>query len=114
MSDAVVVALVSTCGTVLGAGLAALGAYLLYCRKHADTKADAEADKADNTVKALRYLMLYVIQERCKELIAQGYATLDDRRSLHHWHELYHNGLKGNGDADDLMEMVEALPLNCE
>ena len=104
MSDAVVVALVSACGTVLGAGLAALGAYLLYCRKHADT----EADKADNTVKALRYLMLYVIQERGKELIAQGYATLEERRSLHHWHDLYHNGLKGNGDADDLMEMVEA------
>lgn len=44
MSDAVVVALVSACGTVLGAGLAALGVYLLYCRKHSDTNADAELE----------------------------------------------------------------------
>lgn len=114
MHDVVAVALITAGGSVLAAGIAAAGAYWLYRRKHADTKADAEEDKTDNTVKAMRYLMLYVIQERCKELIAQGYATLEDRRSLHHWHELYHNGLKGNGDADALMEMVEALPLNCE
>ena len=49
-----------------------------------------------------------------KELIAQGYATLEDRRSLHHWHDLYHNGLGGNGDADALLKMVEALPLSPE
>lgn len=114
MHDVVAVALITAGGSVLAAGIAAAGAYWLYCRKHADTKADAEEDKADNIVKALRYLMLYVIQERGKELIAQGYATLEERRSLHHWHDLYHNGLKGNGDADDLMEMVEALPLNCK
>lgn len=112
MHDVVAVALITAGGSVLAAGIAAAGAYWLYCRKHADTKADMAADKADDIVKALRYLMLYVIQERGKELIAHGYATLEERRSLHHWHDLYHNGLKGNGDANNLMEMVDALPID--
>lgn len=114
MSETVLVALIAAGGTILGAGLTAVGAYVLYRRKHKDSRKDAQEDKADNVTKALRYLMLYVIQERAKELIAQGYATLEDRRSLRHWHDLYHNGLGGNGDADHLMAMVDALPLSPE
>lgn len=114
MSETVLVALISSGGTILGAGLTAVGAYLLYRRKHRDSRRDAQEDRADNVTKALRYLMLYVIQERGKELLAQGYATLDERRSLRHWHELYHKGLGGNGDADRLMAMVDALSLSPE
>ena len=64
--------------------------------------------------KALRYLMLYVIQERAKQHIREGSITLDDRRSLHHWHALYHNELGGNGDADVLMAQVDNLPLELQ
>ena len=112
MHDVVSVALITAGGSVLAAGIAAAGAYWLYCRKHADERKEKSQTNADNVVKALRYLMLYVIQERGKELIAQGYATLEERRSLHHWHDLYHSGLKGNGDANNLMEMVDALPIS--
>ena len=111
MPDTIAVALIAAGGTVLGAGASALGAYILYRCKHRDARKDAAEDKDDCITKALRYLMLYVIQERGKELIAQGWATLEERRSLHHWHELYHKGLGGNGDADRLMAMVDALPL---
>ena len=114
LSEAITIALIAAGGTVLGAGLSALGAYILYRCKHRDARKDAEEDKEDCITKALRYLMLYVIQERGKELIAQGWATLEERRSLHHWHDLYHNGLGGNGDADALLKMVEALPLEPE
>lgn len=114
LSEAITIALIAAGGSVLGAGLSALGAYILYRRKHRDARKDAKEDKGDCITKALRYLMLYVIQERAKELIAQGYATLEDRRSLHHWHDLYHKGLGGNGDADRLMAMVDALPLPLE
>lgn len=114
MANTVIVALIAAVGSLLGAGLSALGAYILYRRKHRDARKDAEEDKEDCITKALRYLMLYVIQERGKELIAQGWATLEERRSLHHWHDLYHNGLGGNGDADALLKMVEALPLEPE
>jgi hypothetical protein len=64
--------------------------------------------------KALRYLMLYVIQERAKQHIKDNSITLEERRSLHHWHALYHNQLGGNGDADDLMAQVDALPLDID
>lgn len=64
--------------------------------------------------KALRYIMLYIIQERAKQHIKDGCITLEERRSLHHWHDLYHNGLGGNGDADALMAQVDKLPLDTE
>jgi hypothetical protein len=110
LSDAITTALIAAGGTVLGAGLTAIGAYVLYWRKHKDSRKDAQEDKSDNVTKALRYLMLYVIEERGKELVCQGYATFEERRSIHHWHDLYHKGLGGNGDADRLMECVNALP----
>ena len=61
--------------------------------------------------KALRYLMLYIIQERCMEIIARGWTTMEERRSIGHWHDVYHDGLGGNGDADALMQQVMELPL---
>ena len=72
------------------------------------------AGKEDSQNKALRYLMLYIIQERAKQHIRDGRISLDDRRSLHHWHDLYHNGLGGNGDADALLAQVDKLPLDTE
>lgn len=66
----------------------------------------------DSRSKALRYIMLYIIQERAKQHIKDGKITLEDRRSLHHWHDLYHNGLGGNGDADALMAQVDKLQLD--
>lgn len=85
--------------------------------KEADKREDAEA-KADAQNKALRYLMLFIIQERAKSHIKNGMITLEERRSLHHWHSLYHdkqpNGLGGNGDADALMDAVDSLPVDLE
>lgn len=75
---------------------------------------DKRSGKVDVNNKALRYLMLYIIQERAKQHIKERCISLDDRRSLHHWHDLYHNGLGGNGDADALMEQVDKLPLDTE
>lgn len=72
------------------------------------------AEKNDAQVKALRYIMLYIIQERAKAIIKDGKVTLEERRSLHHWHRLYHDGLGGNGDADDLMQQVDSLPLDTD
>lgn len=70
--------------------------------------------KKDAHGKALRYLMLYIIQERAKAHIKDGNISLEERRSLHHWHDLYHNGLGGNGDADALMAQVDKLPLDTD
>ena len=53
-------------------------------------------------------------EERAKQFIEHGSITLEKRRSIHHWHDLYHDGLGGNGDADALMEQVNKLPLDTE
>lgn len=75
---------------------------------------DKKKEKGDYERKALRYLMLYIIQERAKEYLNDNKITLEDRRSLHHWHDLYHDGLGGNGDADELMKQIDALPVDTE
>lgn len=76
------------------------------------TRRDKLAEKNSTQNKALRYIMLYIIQERAKQHIRDGSITLEERRSLHHWHNLYHDGLGGNGDADALMAQVDRLPLD--
>ena len=107
MGKLVIEFLAGAAGAALVAGAWAL---IQYKVKRRDDKSDA----ADVTNKALRYLMLYIIQERAKSHIKEGKITLEDRRALHHWHTLYHekqpNGLGGNGDADALMDQVDKLP----
>ena len=94
-----------------GAGGAALIAGIFTLLQYRQKKKDAVAAENNAEKKALRYLMLYIIEERCKELIERGTVTLDELRSLHHWHEVYHDGLGGNGDADKLLKRVETLKL---
>ena len=95
------------CGAAIVGGIFSVLQYRMARR-------DKLSDKADAQSKALRYLMLYIIHERAKQHIRDGRITLEERRSLHHWHSLYHNGLGGNGDADALMAQVDRLPLTAE
>lgn len=75
---------------------------------------DEQNDSKDAMAKALRYLMLYIIQERAKDHIRAQEISLEDLRLLHHWHNLYHDGLGGNGDADALIEQVERLKITTD
>ena len=75
---------------------------------------DAQACENDIVQKALRYIMLYIIQDRIEQYIKRGEVTVDERRSIHRWHDLNHNGLNGNGDADSLMEEFDKLPTKFE
>ena len=72
------------------------------------------SDKGSAQTKALRYLMLYIMMQTAKGHIRDGEISVDDRRQLHKWHDLYHNGLGGNGDMDKLMAEVDKLPLSLE
>ena len=51
----------------------------------------------------IRYLGCAYIKDEC--------ISFDDRRLLNQMHDVYHNGLGGNGDLDTLMEDVNDLPL---
>ena len=97
----------SSCGAAIVTGIFTVIQYVLARR-------DKRSDRESAQSKALRYLMLYIIQERAKDHIRHGVISLEDRRSLHHWHDLYHNGLGGNGDADALMAQVDKLSLDTE
>ena len=90
-----------------GAGLFSLVQFLI-------TRHDKKKENESVEREALRYIMLYIIQERSKELLQKGSATMDEKRSLREWHDVYHKGLGGNGDADDLMKAVNNLPLAFE
>ena len=73
-----------------------------------------KSDKGSAQTKALRYLMLYIMMQTAKGHIRDGEISMDDRRQLHKWHTLYHDGLGGNGDMDKLMAEVDKLPLSLE
>lgn len=88
-----------------GAGIFSFIQFLINRR---DKKKEAESAER----KAMRYLMLYIIQNTARVLIADGKASMDDKRQLHQWHEVYHHGLGGNGDADKLIEAVDRLPFD--
>ena len=105
--DVIVSVIGGSCGAAVVTGAVALIQFFV-------TRRDKNGGQTQVQNKALRYLMLYIIQERAKQHIREGCISLDDRRSLHHWHDLYHNGLSGNGDADALMHQVDGLPLDAD
>lgn len=76
---------------------------------HKELKAEQHAKDENIQDVALRFILLYVIQERATRIIARGWTTLEERRVLHEWHNCYHNGLHGNGDADALLAEVDRL-----
>lgn len=97
-------------GLISGAFGAALIALVQFLIARYDKKKEAESVER----KALRYLVLYTIQDTARELLRNGTATMEEKRQLRDWHNLYHNGLGGNGDADELMAEVAKLPTDLE
>lgn len=97
-----------------------------------EDRAEAKADKTDELTKALgdlrgqlktlkesdtaqaealRLILLDRILYLGKGYIDKGEISYDDRRRFHAMHNCYHSGLGGNGDADLIVEGVDALPL---
>lgn len=105
MGELLITALGGSVGAAFVTGVWTLVQYKL-------RRQDDRADRRDAQNKALRYIMLYIIEERAKEYLREGRITMAARRSLHHWHQLYHEGLGGNGDADTLMRQIDALALD--
>lgn len=95
-------------GLASGATVAAVLTFMQFLIQRRDKKKDQNSAERQ----ALRYLMLYIIQERGKEMLSEGKATIEEKRSLRQWHDVYHKGLGGNGDADKLMEAIDTLPLD--
>lgn len=135
MTEAVKTALTFLCG----AGGLALIEWAREAWKHRVDRKDQKEDKAEEkvdkiaeltksvdelreqrkddaaTLGALREAMKCVLLDRIiylgQKYIEDGEVDFDDRKRLRDMHTSYHNGLKGNGDADAIMRAVDDLPL---
>lgn len=82
-------------------------------QKIKDWEKDME-DKVNALVNADKYILFDRIRYLGQKYVADDEVDFDDRRILRQMHEVYHNELGGNGDLDELMKAVNALPLKKE
>ena len=79
-------------------------------QKIKDWEKDME-DKVNALVNADKYILFDRIRYLGQKYVADDEVDFDDRRILSQMHEVYDNELGGNGDLDELMKAVNALPL---
>lgn len=72
---------------------------------------DALEKQIQGQAEGMKYVLLDRILCIGKSYIKAGSATFDEKRRLREMHDVYHNSLKGNGDADQIMKAVDELPL---
>ena len=75
-------------------------------------------DKIDHLTKDIKTLMeaqkLMYLDKICylgQKYISEREITFNDRRMFHTMHDMYHDKLNGNGDADYVVHGVDSLPL---
>ena len=77
-----------------------------------------QEDKESADITALKAGMKWLMYDRIRFLglhyIEMGSVDFDDRRTLREMHTVYHFGLGGNGDLDNIMQTVDKLPLKQE
>lgn len=61
---------------------------------------------------ALKLILLNWILSLGQKYILAGFVSFDDRKRLRDMYNVYHVGLRGNGDADFIMNAVDELPLS--
>ena len=98
-----------------GSALAALINQLGETYRAKKKRQAVKEDRHDDDYIAMKKALMYVILDRIRYLgqvyIKDGTIDFDDRRLLHEMHDVYHNGLGGNGDLDALMDEINRLPL---
>lgn len=98
-------------GSALSALITQVGNYISDRRKRKDTVADRTEDKDAALKQGIKLLLADKIQYLGLRYIEEGEVTFSNKKMLNEMHSVYHNGLGGNGDYDDLMEEFNELPL---
>ena len=120
MQNEILLALIT--GGVIAAIIEGIREWLRWKRERKAKKEDTaelnieqrlEAMEQQNAaqIEALKYILYDRIRFLGQEYITEGEIDFDDRRILNSMHTVYHNGLNGNGDLDNLMRDVNALKL---
>lgn len=98
-------------GSALSALITQVGNYISDRRKRKDVVEDKAEDKDAALKQGIKLLLADKIQYLGLRYIEEGEVTFSNKKMLNEMHSVYHNGLGGNGDYDDLMEEFNELPL---
>lgn len=115
MSDVLISIIGGSCGAAVVSGLFGLIVWRLNRNAAKADKADAEADKAaetlSNVVAGMRLLFYVEVRRECKQHLRDGSITTEDLKELMDMHRFYHDDLGGNGFLDALISKVKKLPV---
>ena len=98
-------------GSALGALINKVGDYFINRMKHKYKQEDFEDQRIKALIDGVRYLLLTAIKESGLQHLQEESISFEDRRLLHKMHKVYHDGLNGNGDLDELMRDIDNMPL---
>lgn len=98
-------------GSALSALITQVGNYISDRRKRKDTVEDRTEDKDAALKQGIKLLLADKIQYLGLRYIEEGEVTFSNKKMLNEMHSVYHSGLGGNGDFDDLMEEFNELPI---
>lgn len=98
-------------GSALSALITQVGNYISDRRKRKDAVEDRTEDKDAALKQGIKLLLADKIQYLGLRYIEEGEVTFSNKKMLNEMHSVYHSGLGGNGDFDDLMEEFNELPL---
>lgn len=98
-------------GSALSALINQVGNYISERRKRKDAVEDRTEDKDAALKQGMKLLLADKIQYLGLRYIADGEIAFTNRKMLNEMHSVYHSGLGGNGDFDDLMEELNGLPI---
>lgn len=79
-------------------------AQIIEWQSKADKKFDAQGE-------GIKFLLYDKIKYLSQQYIAEKEIAFDDRKNLHVAHDVYHDGLNGNGDFKEIMAEIDHLPL---
>lgn len=98
-------------GSALSALITQVGNYVSDRRKRKDAVEDRTEDKDAALKQGIKLLLADKIQYLGLRYIEEGEVTFSNKKMLNEMHSVYHKGLGGNGDFDDLMEEFNELPI---
>ena len=98
-------------GSALSALITQVGNYISERRKRKDAVEDRTEDKDAALKQGIKLLLADKIQYLGLRYIEEGEVTFSNKKMLNEMHSVYHSGLGGNGDFDDLMEEFNELPI---
>lgn len=112
MDKEVAVALIGGAFALVAGIVSIISTIIQNWQKHKYEKEDTEQKDLKALTEGVRWILFDRIKYLGFSYMRQGTVDFDDRRILREMHKVYHVGLGGNGDLDQIMSAVDKLPLS--